>query len=92
MNRTLEQWRNCDPKSMAHNQSDAAKQFAFEDAKTDILELAKEIDALREQLRVMTEQCAELRAENERLSERLQGERTRILALLSGMRTEEVKS
>lgn len=42
MKRTIEQWRSCDPRSMAHKQSDTAKQYAFEDAKADILELYAE--------------------------------------------------
>jgi hypothetical protein len=43
MKRTIEQWQNCDPKAMAYEQSDAAKLFAFQDAKADILELHKEL-------------------------------------------------
>lgn len=39
MKRTIEQWKNCSPKAMATDMSDAAKCFAFEDAKADILEL-----------------------------------------------------
>lgn len=42
MKRRIEQWTNCNPETMAHEQSDNAKQFAFEDAKADILELAAE--------------------------------------------------
>jgi len=39
MNRTIKQWANCDPKAMAVNQSEAARYFAFKDAKSDILNL-----------------------------------------------------
>ena len=40
MKRTIEQWNKCEPSAMVH-QSDAALQYAFEDAKNDILELHK---------------------------------------------------
>lgn len=40
MQRSLEQWANCDPHAMATRQSPAAVQFAFEDAKHDIADLA----------------------------------------------------
>lgn len=39
MKRTIKQWTNCSPEAMAKNQSEAARVFAFEDAKSDILEL-----------------------------------------------------
>lgn len=39
MKRKIEQWRACDPRAMATQQSPAAIQFAFEDAKADILAL-----------------------------------------------------
>ena len=47
MKRTIDQWRNCDPRAMANNQSNAAVQFALEDAKADVLELHKENQRLR---------------------------------------------
>lgn len=47
MKRTIDQWRNCEPKAMAHNQSCAAVQFALEDARADVLELHKENQRLR---------------------------------------------
>jgi len=54
MERTIEQWKNCDPETMATKQSDAAIIFAFKAAKHDILELyakaerlQKEVDYLR---------------------------------------------
>lgn len=37
MNRTIEQWTNCDPMVMAAKQSWAARFFTFADAKHDIL-------------------------------------------------------
>jgi len=40
LQRTLDQWRNCDPKIMANAQSPAAVQFAIADAKLDISALA----------------------------------------------------
>jgi hypothetical protein len=51
MNRSIDQWRGCVPSSMA-KQSDAAIIFAFEDAKHDILELAKENKRLRSMLKI----------------------------------------
>jgi len=39
MNRTVERWRECVPKSMATEQSAVAREFAFCDARSDILEL-----------------------------------------------------
>jgi hypothetical protein len=48
MRRSLEQWKNCDPFSMAHGQSDNAKQFAFEDAKHDIILLATALQAIKD--------------------------------------------
>lgn len=53
MKRTIEQWQNCDPSAMAHNQSDAAKFFAFEDAKADILELYAENKRIRRVMQVI---------------------------------------
>ncbi|MGE3346079.1 MAG: hypothetical protein AB7I35_01450 [Ramlibacter sp.] len=47
MIRSIDQWRSCDPAMMAREQSVAAIQFAFEDAKRDILALAASADALR---------------------------------------------
>jgi hypothetical protein len=43
MKRTIERWRDCDPRMMAFEQSDAAKFYAFQDAKADILELHGQI-------------------------------------------------
>jgi hypothetical protein len=53
MKRTIEQWQNCDPNAMAHNQSDAAKAFAFEDAKADILELYAENKRIRRVMQII---------------------------------------
>jgi len=47
LQRTLDQWRNCDPKMMVNAQSPAAIQFAIADAKHDIAALAHENDTLR---------------------------------------------
>lgn len=47
MKRTIEHWKNCSPKAMAFEQSQAAQKFAFEDAKADILELYAENLRLR---------------------------------------------
>lgn len=46
MQRTVAQWANCDPETMA-NQSRAAIMYAFLDAKADIAELAELVEALR---------------------------------------------
>lgn len=53
MKRTIDQWRKCSPLKMAHEQSDVAKRFAFEDAKADILELYAENMRLRNIARVI---------------------------------------
>lgn len=53
MKRTIEQWIKCNPEAMAHDQSDAAKQFAFEDAKADILELYAENKRLRKVMQII---------------------------------------
>lgn len=45
MQRSIDQWAQCDPKAMA-NQSQAAIAFAFEDAKADIAELHAALDVL----------------------------------------------
>lgn len=47
MKRTIDQWANCCPKTIAREQSEAAIQFALEDAKADILELCRENQRLR---------------------------------------------
>lgn len=51
MKRSLQQWINCNPKTMATEMSPAAQQYAFEDAKNDIMELAHENRLMREVLR-----------------------------------------
>lgn len=43
MKRTIDRYKACNPNSMALEQSDAAKKFAFEDMKADILELHAEM-------------------------------------------------
>ena len=53
MKRRIEQWTNCNPETMAHEQSDNAKQFAFEDAKADILELAAENKRIRRVMQII---------------------------------------
>lgn len=40
MKRSIETWRDCAPQAMATEQSEAARTFAFQDARADILELA----------------------------------------------------
>lgn len=47
MKRTIEQWRNAVPELMATAQSEAARTYAFADARADILELHREIERLR---------------------------------------------
>lgn len=44
MQRTVEQWANCDPRAMATEQSPQAITFAFEDAKRDIASLARLVE------------------------------------------------
>ena len=50
MNRTINQWNKCNPHSMAE-MSKTAIQFAFEDARHDILSLHQQNENLREQQR-----------------------------------------
>lgn len=47
MKRTVAQWKGCDPVVMAKEQSQAAIAYAFEDAKSDIIELATENASLK---------------------------------------------
>ena len=47
--RSIEQWQNCDPHAMATRQSYAAIEYAFIDAKRDILALSAEVAALKAQ-------------------------------------------
>jgi hypothetical protein len=57
MRRSIEQYKNSCPKTMAHDMSDNAKQFAFEDAKSDIIELYEENIKMRELLRIIAYPC-----------------------------------
>lgn len=57
MNRTIEQWKSCDPKVMATQQSDAAITFAFEDAQQDILELHRRLQKAQAILKVIAYPC-----------------------------------
>lgn len=58
MQRTIEQWRGCDPQAMATNQSPEARMFAYRDARSDILELDGERAVL---LGLLTDCAAVLR-------------------------------
>jgi hypothetical protein len=49
LNRSIHAWRNCKPAAMV-NQSDAAIEYAFEDARHDILALVDHIRKLEGQL------------------------------------------
>ena len=51
MKRKLSQYKNASPEAMAYRMSDAAKFYAFQDSRADILELAAEIQRLRNILR-----------------------------------------
>jgi len=42
MKRTIESYRKCFPRAMAHDMSDNAKRFAFEDMKADVIMLWEE--------------------------------------------------
>lgn len=53
MKRTIESYRNCDPKCMSTGQSDIAKRYAFEDMKADILELYNENQRLKNVMRII---------------------------------------
>ena len=58
MQRTIEQWRGCDPRKMATSQSPEARTFAYQDARADILELDGERGVL---LGLLTDCAAVLR-------------------------------
>ena len=45
MQRKIEQWANCNPEAMA-KMSENAIMFAFKDAKADIVEMAKILEAI----------------------------------------------
>lgn len=45
--RPIDGWRRCEPHAMAHKQSPAAIEFAFIDARHDVLALSDEVDRLR---------------------------------------------
>lgn len=45
LNKSIERWVRCDPRSMA-KMSEMAIMYAFEDARTDILSLHREIERL----------------------------------------------
>lgn len=47
MNRSIARWQACSPKALAHDQSIAAIEYAFEDARHDILELHDQNNRLR---------------------------------------------
>lgn len=50
LNRSIDQWRGCDPRAMATEQSEAARVFAFEDAKADVLAQWDELQTLKKRL------------------------------------------
>ena len=56
MNRPIERWQACNPTAMATEQSEAARIYAFEDAKHDILELHAEVERLRDVLTAISVQ------------------------------------
>lgn len=58
MQRTIEQWRGCDPRAMATNQSPEAREFAFADARADLLHMDGERAVL---LGLLTDCAAVLR-------------------------------
>jgi hypothetical protein len=51
--RSIDKWKKCNPQTMATEQSNAAIQFAFEDAKADILELHEENKRLRKIMQII---------------------------------------
>ena len=58
MQRTIEQWRGCNPREMATWQSPDARTFSYQDARADILELDGERGVL---LGLLTDCAAVLR-------------------------------
>ena len=51
MKRNISRWVKCDPDAMAREMSVGARAYAFEDAKSDILELHRDNVRLRDILR-----------------------------------------
>lgn len=47
LDRDIYSWRSCDPHAMATQQSPVAIEFAFADAKHDVLALYAEVERLR---------------------------------------------
>lgn len=94
MNRTIEQWRGCDPEAMAYHMSEAATMYAFKDAKADILALHAENERLRAQAQHESD-CAEAyKAEADRLrdeNESLRGSLEEWRLDLNSLRDENAK-
>lgn len=65
LNRSINQWRNCDPDAMV-KQSECALAYAFEDAKHDILALVDHIRKLEGQLAKKRTSVPETTATDER--------------------------
>lgn len=53
MKRPITTYRACDPSAMAYSMSDAAKFYAFQDMRADILELYEENARLRNIMRII---------------------------------------
>ena len=65
LQREFLRWQLCDPKAMAHQQSSAAIQFAFEDAQKDIIALAHHCKRLAAARAPLLAEIERLRAERD---------------------------
>ena len=95
LKRTVDQWENCDPESMAYHMSQAAIMYAFKDARHDILRMHDEITRLRAELAKVTWQrneaqadLAASRAESERLSSMIDHQRDEAVEMERMLRAE----
>jgi hypothetical protein len=78
MQRTIEQWRGCDPQAMATDQSPEARMFAHRDARADILELHGEHLMLADLLRECDSVLSTIEGESDEETYNLEGLRTAI--------------
>ena len=88
MKRTIQQWEGCNPEAMATEQSEAARIYAFADAKADILELhrkcrkaAAELTAVADELKMSSTICGEWDGTEEEAQE----EYDRLMALVADL-------
>ena len=82
LQRTIEQWRHCDPKTMAYKMSEVAITYAFEDAKEDILTLHNGIETLRKENATLRDMVHQLTFEKRNMTQVSKSELLRIARLI----------